>query len=229
MARPEQNFVLAGLPVHARARLFPRLEPMLLPAGRCLHEPGEPMRYVYFPADCFVSLIQVMGTGITAEIAQVGREGVVDAPVCLGAQEATNRAVVQSAGSIYRLPIALFGAEFNRQGELFTRVLRYTQFFAGQVSQMALCYRHHRVKEQLCRWLLCATDRMDVPELFVTQEQISTLLGVRREGITEAAGQLQKLGLIEYGRGRVKITDRQRLEGVACQCYGMIKRELESL
>ncbi|MEZ5490763.1 MAG: Crp/Fnr family transcriptional regulator [Gammaproteobacteria bacterium] len=170
-----------------------------------------------------------IGGAVTGEIAQVGREGVIDASSLLGAIEAPNRAVAQCAGSIYRLPIKVFRDEFDRHGELLKTTLYYTQFLISQVAQTALCNRHHTVSQQLCRWLLSATDRMEIHELLVTQEQIAKLLGVRREGITGAAGRLQKLGVIEYGRGRIEILDRPELERLACECYDKMKRELKAL
>lgn len=229
MFRPEQNYVLAGLPVHVRARLFPCLELVSLPSGCSLHEPGDILRYIYFPVDCIVSLSYVAGIGVSGEIAQVGKEGVVDASVFLGAEEASNLATVQTTGYLYRLPAQVFRDEFDRHAELLKKALRHTQFLINQVAQTALCNRYHTVSQQLCRWLLSVTDRTGIPEMYVTQGQIANLLGVRREGITAAAGKLQKLGVIEYGRGRVKILDRSGLEKHACGCYRMLKKESEWL
>lgn len=221
--KPEQNSLLGGLPAHVQARLFPYLDLMPLPFGKSIYEPGDTMRYVYFPVDCIVSLLYVMENGESTEISVVGREGVVGFSLLTGGESTCSRAMIRNAGIAYRLPGPRLRDELGRHGELLYLALRYTQSLITQMAQTAVCNRHHTVGQQLCRWLLLSLDRVDSSELIMTQELIASLLGVRREGVTEAAGRLQKLGVIEYRRGRIKVLDRARLEQLSCECYRVVR------
>jgi CRP-like cAMP-binding protein len=228
-SHPRQNLLLAALPVADFARLESSLELVLMPLGHVLYESGNQLQHVYFPADCIVSLLYVMEDGHSAEIAIVGHEGVVGVALFMGGETTPSRGIVQSAGSAWRLPGRLLKEEFFRGGALQHLLLRYTQALLTQMAQTAACNRHHTVDQQLCRWLLLSLDRLASNELVMTQELIANMLGVRREGVTEAAGQLQKLGLIHYSRGRIRVLDRPGLERKSCECYRVVKLEFDRL
>lgn len=226
---PKLNRLLASLPVDVQDRLFPHLEEVAMPLGAVLYEPGGRMRHVYFPADCIVSLLYVMEDGASAEISVVGNEGLVGISLFMGGESTSSRALVQSGGTGFRLLGQRLVDEFNRHGDLMTMVLRYTQALITQMAQTAVCNRHHTIDQQLCRWLLLSLDRLPSQNLVMTQELIANMLGVRREGVTEAAGKLQKLGVIEYQRGHIKVLDRPRLEELSCECYAVVKKETDRL
>lgn len=226
---PRDNQLLAVLPKAEWQRCAPHLEPVELPLGRVLYESGRKLGHVYFPTDAIVSLLYVMEDGAPAEIAVVGREGIVGIAVFMGGESTTNRAIVQSAGHGYRLRASVLKQEFERGGPMQHLLLRYTQALITQMAQTAVCNRHHSLDQQLCRWLLLSLDRLSGNELVMTQELIANMLGVRREGVTEAAGHLQKDGLIEYQRGRIRVLDRQGLERRTCECYGVVRKEYERL
>jgi CRP-like cAMP-binding protein len=226
---PRQNHLLAALPAEERERIFPMLELVPLPLGHTVCEPGVPMRHVYFPATCIVSLLYVMEDGASAEIAVVGNEGIVGVSLFMGGETTTSRAVVQSAGHAYRLQGQLLKDAFFRAGPMQRLLLRYTQALLTQMAQTAVCNRHHSVDQQLCRWLLLSLDRLPSNELTMTQELIANMLGVRREGVTEAAGKLQHAGLIEYHRGHITVVDRPGLEARVCECYQVVKKEFDRL
>jgi CRP-like cAMP-binding protein len=226
---PSQNHLLAALPAEERGRLIPHLELVPMPLGAVLYESGSELRHVYFPTTSIVSLLYVMRDGASAEIAVVGNEGIIGVALFMGGETMPNRAVVQSAGHAYRLKGHLLKQEFNRSGELQHLLLRYTQALLTQMAQTAVCNRHHSLDQQLCRWLLLSLDRLPSTELVMTQELIANMLGVRREGVTEAAGNLQKAGLISYRRGRITVLDRVGLEARACECYAVVKKEFDRL
>ncbi len=226
---PGQNQILAALPAEDYARLQPHLELVPLPLGWAVYESGSEQRYEYFPTTSIVSMLYVMKDGASAEIAVVGREGVVGFALFLGGETTSGRAVVQSAGFAYRLKRDLLQAEFERGGPLQHLLLRYTQALITQMSQTAVCNRHHSVDQQLCRWLLLSLDRLPSSELTMTQELIANMLGVRREGVTAAAGKLQAAGLILYSRGKITVLDRTKLEAQVCECYAVVKREYDRL
>ncbi len=227
--RPHQNHLLSTLPAEVRARVFPKLELVAMPLGMVLYEPGDVMRYVYFPIDCIVSLLYVMEDGSSAEISVVGNEGLVGVSLFMGGESTPSRAVVQSAGNAYRLNGQLMKDEFNRHGETLVLMLRYTQALITQMAQTAVCNRHHSIDQQLCRWLLLSLDRLPSNRLVMTQELIANMLGVRREGVTDAAGKLQKLGVIAYSRGEITVLDRPKLEQLSCECYEVVKKETDRL
>ena len=226
---PQQNHLLAALPAEVQGRLLPYLELVQLPLGKALYEPGDALRHIYFPTDCIVSLLYVMENGASAEIAVVGNEGLVGVALFMGGESTPSRAVVQSAGHAYRLLAQRLKDEFNRHGEMLLLMLRYTQSLITQMSQTAVCNRHHSIDQQLCRWLLLSLDRLPGNHLVMTQELIANMLGVRREGVTDAAGKLQKLGVIEYMRGQITVLDRHRLEQLSCECYAVVKKETDRL
>ena len=226
---PEQNHLLAALPEGDYARLAPHLELISMKLGDVLYEPGVRLRYVYFPTTCIVSLLYVMENGASAEIAIVGNEGILGISLFMGGETTPSRAVVQSAGYGYRLKAQLLKNEFGRFGPLLHLLLRYTQALITQMSQTAVCNRHHSVDQQLCRWLLLSLDRLASNELSMTQELIANMLGVRREGVTEAAGKLQDAGLIRYQRGQITVLDRPGLEARSCECYQVVKTEFDRL
>lgn len=226
---PEQNHLLAALPTEAQLRLFRHLELVEMPLGKVLYESGESSGQVYFPTDSIVSLLYVMVNGASAEISVVGNEGIVGIAVFMGGESTTSRAIVQSGGHAYRLAGQLLKDEFNRHGGFQVLMLRYTQALITQMAQTAVCNRHHTIDRQLCRWLLLSLDRLRSNELTMTQELIANMLGVRREGVTEAAGKLQRLGVIDYRRGRIEVLDRERLEGLSCECYAVVKKETDRL
>ena len=223
------NALLAVLPDAERARWHSHLEPVELPLGAVLYEAGNRLTHVYFPTTAIVSLICVMDSGATTEIAIVGNEGVVGVSLFMGGESTTSRAVVQSAGLGYRLKANQMMEEFNRTGPVMYLLLRYTQALITQMAQTAVCNRHHSLDQQLCRWLLLSLDRLRSNELVVTQELIANLLGVRREGVTEAAGRLHAAGLITYRRGHITVLDRAQLEHRSCECYAVVKREYDRL
>ncbi|WP_134597143.1 Crp/Fnr family transcriptional regulator, partial [Pseudomonas aeruginosa] len=187
------------------------------------------LRHVYFPTDAIVSLLYVMEDGASAEISVVGNEGLIGVAVFMGGESTPSRAIVQSAGHAYRLPGQKLKDEFNRHGEMLQLMLRYTQALITQMAQTAVCNRHHSIDQQLCRWLLLSLDRLPSNQLSMTQELIANMLGVRREGVTEAAGKLQKLGVIKYSRGHITVLDRPQLEALCCECYAVVKRETDRL
>jgi CRP-like cAMP-binding protein len=227
--QPLQNHLLAALPVAERERLFPQLQPVEMPLGKVLYESGDVLRHVYFPTNSIVSLLYVLADGASAEISVVGNEGLIGIALFMGGETTPSRAIVQSAGYAYRLNGQSLKDEFHRNGEVQLLLLRYTQALITQMAQTAVCNRHHSVDQQLCRWLLLSLDRLDSNQLVMTQELIANMLGVRREGVTEAAGKLHKLGIIRYGRGRITVLDRPRLEERCCECYAVVKKETDRL
>lgn len=226
---PRRNLLLAALPQEPWQRLAPQLEWVDMPLGKVLYESGGLLQHVYFPANAIVSLLYVMENGASAEIAVVGNEGVIGISLFMGGESTPSRAVVQSAGHGFRLKASLIQEEFNRAGPLMHRLLRYTQALITQMAQTAACNRHHSLDQQLCRWLLLSLDRLEGNSLVMTQELIANMLGVRREGVTEGAIKLQKLGLIRYSRGHITVLDRQGLEGLTCECYAVVKKEYDRL
>jgi CRP-like cAMP-binding protein len=226
---PRQSHLLAVLPEAESKRLLPQMELVSLPLGKALYESGDQLNHVYFPTTCIVSLLYELENGSSAEIAVVGNEGIVGIALFMGGDTMPNRAVVQSAGQAYRLPGSLLKQEFNRAGALQHLLLRYTLAMLTQMAQTAVCNRHHTVDQQLCRWLLLSLDRLPTMELVMTQELIANMLGVRREGVTEAAGKLQSAGLIRYGRGRITVLDRKGLEKRVCECYEVVRTEFRRL
>ena len=226
---PQQNHLLGSLPADEWSRLGEKLELRPMPLGHVLYESGDTMRHVYFPTTSIVSLLYVMENGASAEIAIVGNEGIVGISLFMGGETTPSRAIVQSAGHAYRVAGQFLKDEFYRAGPLQRLLLRYTQALITQMAQTAVCNRHHSVEQQLCRWLLMSLDRLASSELTMTQELIANMLGVRREGVTESAGKLQKLGLIEYSRGRIVVLDRPALEAHACECYEVVKKEFDRL
>jgi CRP-like cAMP-binding protein len=211
------------------ARLQPSLELVSMPLGDALYESGTHLSHVYFPTTAIISLLYVMEDGSSAEIAVVGNEGIVGVSLFMGGETTPSRGIVQSAGHVYRLRGQDLKVEFMRAAEMQQLLLRYTQALLTQMAQTAVCNRHHSVDQQLCRWLLLSFDRLPSNELTMTQELIANLLGVRREGVTEAAGKLQKAGLIRYNRGRISVTDRPGLEARSCECYAVVKKEFARL
>lgn len=226
---PLQNHLLAALPVEVQERLIPQLELVFLPLGKVVYESGDTLQHVYFPTDAIVSLLYVMEDGASAEISVVGNEGLIGLAVFMGGESTPSRAIVQSAGHAYRLLGQRLKSEFNRHGDLMLLLLRYTQALITQMAQTAVCNRHHSIDQQLCRWLLLSLDRLPSNQLTMTQELIANMLGVRREGVTEAAGKLQKLGVIEYSRGHITVLDRSKLEELCCECYSVVKKETDRL
>ena len=228
-ADPRQNRLLAALPEDEWTRWLPHLEAVEMPLGKVLYESGSTLSHVYFPTTSIVSLLYVMEDGASAEIAVVGHEGIVGVSLFMGGQSTPSRAVVQSAGHAFRLGAGLMLQEFNRAGPVLHLLLRYTQALITQMAQTAVCNRHHSLDQQLCRWLLLSLDRLDGHDLVMTQSLIANMLGVRREGVTEAALALQKVGLIRYSRGRITVLDRDGLERRTCECYAVVKREYDRL
>jgi CRP-like cAMP-binding protein len=226
---PERNQILRALPAAERERLFPHLQRVPMPLGAVIYESGARLRHIYFPTDSIVSLLYVLKDGASAEIAVVGNDGAVGVSLFMGGESTPSRAVVQSAGSAFRLSRTRLKQEFERHGSLLTVLLRYTQSLITQMAQTAVCNRHHALDQQLCRWMLLSLDRLDSNELNMTQELIANMLGVRREGVTESAGRLQKLGVIRYSRGKITVLDRPHLEKLSCECYGVVKRESDRL
>ena len=223
------NQLIDGLTPEERARIVPHLQVMPLTLGKVLYEPGGTLRHVFFPIDSIVSLLYVLENGASAEISVVGNEGLIGIALFMGGETTPSRAIVQSAGTAYRLPAQLFKDEFHRSGPMQLQLLRYTQALITQMAQTAVCNRHHSVDQQLCRWLLLSLDRLATNRLTMTQELIADMLGVRREGVTEAAGKLQKLGVISYRRGEITVLNRPELERLCCECYAVVKRETDRL
>ena len=226
---PRMNQLLAALPAPEWARWQPLLELVDMPLGKVLYESGATLSHVYFPINAIVSLLYVMENGASAEIAIVGNEGLVGISLFMGGESTPSRAVVQSAGQGYRLRAHAMKDEFNRAGPVLHLLLRYTQALITQMTQTAVCNRHHSLDQQLCRWLLLSLDRLDGADLVMTQELIANMLGVRREGVTEGALKLQQAGLIRYHRGHITVLDRPRLEQRTCECYAVVKREYDRL
>ena len=225
----EDNHLLAALSPAERERLIPHLKLVPMPLGRVLYESGDVMRHVYFPTDCIVSLLYVMENGASAEISIVGNEGLIGIALFMGGETTPSRAIVQSAGYAYRLIGRELKEEFHRNGQMQLLLLRYTQALITQMAQTAVCNRHHSVDQQLCRWLLLSLDRLSSNKLTMTQELIANMLGVRREGVTEAAGKLQKLGVIRYSRGQITVLDREKMEQLCCECYEVVRKETDRL
>jgi CRP-like cAMP-binding protein len=226
---PKLNQLLAALPDAQLAYWLPQLEPIDMPLGKVLYESGDEMTHVYFPTTSIVSLLYVLENGASAEIAVVGNEGIVGVSLFMGGGSTPSRAVVQSAGQGLRLKATVMMREFNRSGPVLHLLLRYTQALITQMAQTAVCNRHHSVDQQLCRWLLLSLDRLQSNQLVMTQELIANMLGVRREGVTEAAGHLHSAGLIDYRRGHITVLDRSALERRSCECYAVVKNEYDRL
>jgi CRP-like cAMP-binding protein len=226
---PRNNHLLAALPAAEWQRWLPQLEQVEMPLGQVLYESGSTLSHVYFPLTAIVSLLYVMENGASAEIAVVGNEGIVGISLFMGGESTPSRAVVQSAGHGVRLSAHAMKDEFNRAGPVLHLLLRYTQALITQMAQTAVCNRHHSLDQQLCRWLLLSLDRLQGNDLVMTQELIANMLGVRREGVTEAALTLQKVGLIRYARGHISVLDRTGLEQRTCECYAVVKKEYDRL
>lgn len=226
---PVENRLLARLPAEEMERLVPHLEPVSLTLGEVIYESGEQQSYIYFPTTAIISLLYMMENGSSAEMGVAGKEGLVGIALFMGGDTVPNRAVVQSAGDAFRMKTKMLQAEFAQGGTFQRLLLRYTQALMTQMSQTAVCNRLHTVEQQLCRWLLLSRDRLNTDTLVMTQELIANMLGVRREGVTHAAGRLQELGLISYVRGHITILDRSGLEEVVCECYRVVKDEYDRL
>lgn len=227
--RPFQNYLLDALHGEVEARLAPHLQLVDLPLGKVIYESGGHLIHVYFPTNCIISLLYVMENGASAEISVVGNEGLVGVAVFMGGDTTPSRAIVQSAGSAYSLPSRILKQEFNADADLRTLMLRYTQSLITQMAQTAVCNRHHSIDQQLCRWLLLSLDRLSGNNLTMTQELIANMLGVRREGVTDAAGKLQRQGIITYSRGHITVLDRPSLERLCCECYAVVRTETDRL
>src|SRR5580700_4778564 len=223
------NHLLEALAEVDRSPWISQLEAVDMPLGRVLYESGSKLTHVYFPTTSIVSLLYVLESGASAEIAVVGNDGIVGISLFMGGESTPSRAVVQSGGAGLRLKANTLMQEFNRAGPMLHLLLRYTQALITQMAQTAVCNRHHSVDQQLCRWLLLSLDRLPSNKLVMTQELIANMLGVRREGVTDAAGKLQKLGVIQYARGQITVLDRAKLESLSCECYGVVKRETDRL
>ena len=228
-SKATQNHLLAALQDGSKSRVYNKLELISMPLGMVVYESGDKVSHVYFPTNCIVSLIYEMQNGATAEIAVVGNEGMVGLALLMGGESTPSRAIVQSAGYAYRLSAEFIKAEFNLHGEMLVLMLRYTQSLITQMAQTAVCNRHHSIDEQLCRWLLLSLDRLSNNQLDMTQTLIANMLGVRRESVSEAAGKLQNLGVIEYHHGRITVLDRPKLEKLCCECYRVVKDETDRL
>jgi CRP-like cAMP-binding protein len=226
---PRQNYLLASLSGEDFDRVSANLKPVPLELGRVLYESGSRQRAVYFPTTAIVSLLYMLADGASAEIAVVGNDGIIGVSLFMGGETTPSRAVVQSAGQAYRLPGKFLKQEFIRGGAMQHLLLRYTQALLTQMAQTAVCNRHHSLDQQLCRWLLLSLDRLVGDELVMTQELIANMLGVRREGVTEAAGNLQSAKLIKYSRGHITVLDRRGLEARTCECYAVVKKESDRL
>jgi CRP-like cAMP-binding protein len=226
---PNQNHLLAALPNADYEHLASHLELVYMPIGKMLYEPNEQLQFAYFPTTCIVSLHYVMESGASAETASVGNEGMVGVSLFMGGNTTSSSAVVQTAGSAYRLERRILKQEFDLANALQKLLLRYTQALMTQMTQTSVCNRHHSIEQQLCRWLLLTLDRLSTNDLVMTQELVASMLGVRREGITEAAGNLQRAGYINYRRGHISIVDRNGLEAHTCECYAIVKKEMNRL
>ena len=229
ITNPKQNHLLDALLKAEYDRLQINLEHVEQPLGKVMYESGGVQEYVYFPSTSIISLLYVMENNASAEIAVVGNEGILGISLFMGGETTSSRAVVQSAGHAYRLKSQLLKDEFNRGGPVQRLLLRYTQALLTQMAQTAVCNRHHSVEQQLCRWLLLSLDRLACDELSMTQELIANMLGVRREGVTESAGRLQREGIINYSRGHITVIDRKKLEKRSCECYQVVKAEFDRL
>jgi CRP-like cAMP-binding protein len=227
--RPDENHLLAALPAHLLVRLEPHLHFVHWSLGQVVYDAHHVEHSVYFPVDSIVSLLLETEQGASAEVSLVGNEGLVGIEAFLGGKSAPTRAVVQSAGSAFRLETSLLRAETHLSHEFFMLALRYTQALITQMAQTVVCNRHHTIEQQLCRWILLSLDRLPGNELRMTQELIANMLGVRREGVTVAAGKLQKCGAIAYSRGRIEVKDRRVLEDLTCECYAVVKKETDRL
>lgn len=223
------NELLNAFPNDSKKRLFPLLKLVDLPLGEVIYESGQTLDSVYFPTNGIISLLYVTENGSSTEISVVGNDGIVGIAVFMGGGSTPNRAVVQSAGSAFRLAASALREEFNSVSGIRLILLRYTQTLIAQMAQTAVCNRHHSIDQQLCRWLLLSIDRLKGNKLTMTQELIANMLGVRREGVTEAAGKLQQLGVINYKRGHIEVIDREKLEALCCECYSVVKHEAERL
>ena len=228
-ANPKENHLLAALPEADLERWLPDLQLVDMALGDVLYEAGASLSHVYFPTTAIVSLLYVMENGASAEIAVAGNESIVGISLFMGGESTPSRAVVQSAGGAFRMKAQTLKNEFNRHSPVLRLLLRYTQALITQMAQTAVCNRHHSLDQQLCRWLLLSLDRLASDQLVMTQELIANMLGVRREGVTEAALKLQKSGLITYSRGRISVLDRAGLEKSTCECYGVVKKEYDRL
>jgi len=226
---PQMNQILGALSPEVQSRLFSRLELVKLPMGGVMYECGQRMKHVYFPTDSIVSLQYIMENGASTAILVVGKEGLVGVTLFMGGEGTPSRTLVQSPGYAYRLPRSKVKEEFNRHGELLMLMLRYTQAMIAQITQTAVCYRHHSIEQQLCRWLLLSLDRLSDHSMNMTQEFISNMLGVRRESITQAARKLQEAGIIDYRRGKIDVLDRAKLEAMSCECYSSVIRETKNI
>jgi len=226
---PKQNHLLAASPAEVQKRLFPDLKLVEMPLGKVLYESGDAVTHIYFPTDCIVSLLYVMEDGDSAEISVVGNEGFIGVSLFMGGGSTTSRSVVQSAGWAFKLLGQRFMDECNRHSQLTVLMMHYLQSMITQMAQTAVCNRHHSIDQQLCRWLLLSLDRLPNLELTMTQELIANMLGVRREGVTEAAGKLQAAGLIRYSRGKITVLDRSGIEARCCECYEVVRRESDRL
>jgi CRP-like cAMP-binding protein len=226
---PQENHLLAALPEKDYARIMLTLEHVYLSLGQSLYESGEQLQYVYFPTTSIISMLYVLENGSSAEIAIVGNEGILGISLFMGGETTPSCAIVQSAGYAYRMRASVLKQEFGRNGPMMRLLLRYTQALITQMTQTAVCNRHHSIEQQLCRWLLLSLDRLSANDLQMTQELIANMLGVRREGVTEAAGRLQREGLIRYARGHIWVLDRAGMENHVCECYQVVKAEFERL
>ena len=226
---PQENHLLAALSPAERERIYPHLDLVPMPLGKVLYESGDTLRHVYFPTDSIVSLLYVLEDGASAEISVVGNEGLIGIALFMGGETTPSRALVQSAGNAYRLIGQRLKDEFHRNGPLQLLLLRYTQALITQMAQTAVCNRHHSVDQQLCRWLLLSLDRLSSNQLTMTQKLIADILGVRREGVTKAAGKLDKFGVIRYARGHITVLDRPKLEQLCCECYAVVRKETDRL
>jgi len=225
----DRNHLLALLPQNLKDQIYPQLREVKLSLGEEVYAAGQEVKYVYFPIDSIISLLYVMLDGASAEISVVGCEGIVGIAVFMGGESTPSRAVVQSAGMAYRLPAAELKRKFNADANFRVLMLRYTQALITQMAQTAVCNRHHTIDQQLCRWLLLSMDRLPTSQLTMTQELIANMLGVRREGVTEAAGKLQNAGVISYQRGKITVISRSKLEQLSCECYAVVKQETDRL
>jgi CRP-like cAMP-binding protein len=224
-----RNHLLSGLAPAECERVYPYLKTVSLPAGKVLYESGDVISHVYYPTDCVVSLLYVLEDGGSTELSAVGNEGMIGVPLFMGGETTPSRAVVQCAGNAYRLPAQILKDAFDRNSELRMSLLRYTLALIAQMAQMAVCNRHHSVDQQLCRWLLLSLDRIERNVLAATQQTIANMLGVRREGVTDAALKLQKMDAIRYARGKITVLDRGKLEALSCECYSVVRRETDRL
>jgi CRP-like cAMP-binding protein len=227
--QPQQNRLLATLVPETRRRIYPQLQLVPMSLGKVLYEPDLVLPYAYFPIDCVVSMLYKFADGTSAEISVVGNEGLVGVSLFMGGETTPSRALVQSAGHAYRMSGDSLKEEFRSNGQMQILILRYTQALITQMSQTAVCNRHHSLDQQLCRWLLLSLDRLPGNVLTMTQELIANMLGVRREGVNEVAGELQALGVISYNRGKIVVLDRPKLEALSCECYAVVKRETDRL